>query len=504
MLATATLLLSARLLSTGAGAGAGASRGTNPTLRLSAELSPRRARRTLQLDDGGSWVGWEPEPEPGPPEPQNFKCQGARCVEARFGAGGKNYRGDPTCESDCQGWACKVRGGQPSCVRQPNGTFSGRGECDEGCHTYRCAADQCIEDDDHGTYTNATCDGRCHLFTCQPEVNGNGTEQCVIDPSGLFPDETCGETCRGPSPPPPRGDWGACASCSCRGTDLSALQNDTYHAYDTHCGPGADEACYVYAFRLCGSIPQDELPQACREFSHNASLVRYKKTDKDFCEPLARCDGAGGSKPCLWGRKESDGFGALELQFRSETACGNRTETLTIALSKGEEVGPETVYSLGGDGCGECSNGLLRMLCHTLLSDRPAGRLATEHRVRWAGLPENPRPLIDILREPERPEWPYIIAIVSPCRPSAWAVFSELHLLLRQVVLIVAGVSSPAAICSLCLREKMCGGGGAGAGAGGAQRRREGSGMLLPPDSSMSPSVATSAGSIQSMGSAAR
>jgi len=76
-------------------------------------------------------------------------------------------------------------------------------------------------------------------------------------------------------------------------------------------------------------------------------------------------------------------------------------------------------------------------------------------------------------------------------------------LLLRQIALIVAGVSSPAAICSLCLREKMCGGGG-GAGAGGAQRRREGSGMLLPPDSSMSPSVATSAGSIQSMGSAAR
>ena len=118
--------------------------------------------------------------------------------------------------------------------------------------------------------------------------------------------------------------------------------------------------------------------------------------------------------------------------------------------------------------------------------------------MRWAGLPENPRPLIDILSEPE---WPAVIAIVSPCRPSAWAVFSELHLLLRQIVLIVAGVSSPAAICSLCLREKMCGG---GAGAGGAQRRREGSGMLLPPDSSMSPSVATSAGSIQSMGSAAR
>ena len=78
---------------------------------------------------------------------------------------------------------------------------------------------------------------------------------------------------------------------------------------------------------------------------------------------------------------------------------------------------------------------------------------------------------------------------------------SELHVLLRQIVLIVAGVSSPAAICSLCLREKMCGG---GAGAGGAQRRREGSGMLLPPDSSISPSVATSAGSIQSVGSAAR
>lgn len=111
--------------------------------------------------------------------------------------------------------------------------------------------------------------------------------------------------------------------------------------------------------------------------------------------------------------------------------------------------------------------------------------------------------MIDILSEQHRPEWPADIAIVSPCRPSAWAVFSELHLLLRQIVLIVAGVSSPAAICSLCLREKMCGGGG-GAGAGGAQRRREGSGMLLPPDSSISPSVATSAGSIQSVGSAAR
>ena len=119
--------------------------------------------------------------------------------------------------------------------------------------------------------------------------------------------------------------------------------------------------------------------------------------------------------------------------------------------------------------------------------------------MRWAGLPENPRPLIDILSEPE---WPAVIAIVSPCHSSAWAVFSELHLLLRQIALIVAGVSSPAAICSLCLREKMCGGGGAGAG--GAQRRREGSGMLLPPDSSISPSVATSAGSIQSVGSAAR
>ena len=53
----------------------------------------------------------------------------------------------------------------------------------------------------------------------------------------------------------------------------------------------------------------------------------------------------------------------MELQFRSEESCGsgNRSQTLTIALSKGEEVGPETVYTVGGDGCGECSNGLPRV-----------------------------------------------------------------------------------------------------------------------------------------------
>ena len=96
----------------------------------------------------------------------------------------------------------------------------------------------------------------------------------------------------------------------------------------------------------------------------------------------------------------------------------------------------------------------------------------------------------------------FVIKVLDQSCPVV--LFNEIEELLRQVVLIVAGVSSPAAICSLCLREKMCGGGGAGAGAGGAQRRREGSGMLLPPDSSMSPSVATSAGSIQSVGSAAR
>ncbi len=120
--------------------------------------------------------------------------------------------------------------------------------------------------------------------------------------------------------------------------------------------------------------------------AQNISLLRYSETDADFCEPFTVCgagDYEGMSRDCpLWGRKDKSGFGTeLELQFRAnagDVVCSsnpNSSMTITFVMTKGEQPNPQRVYDSSDDGA------------------------SCNWTARWAGLPEFPRPELDIARE---------------------------------------------------------------------------------------------------------
>eukprot|EP01043_Picozoa_sp_COSAG02_P036884 COSAG02_NODE_2733_length_8136_cov_35.604454_4_plen_442_part_00 len=249
------------------------------------------------------------------------------------------------------------------------------------------------------THTRALqdCEDKCHNYQCEHDTND--TKQCVEnDESGRYPDGTCGSACS-PTPPPPKGDWKQCGACGCRGTDLSFLQNSTIHAHDTACDrKGPEGVCHVYAFRLCGPIPMsellndDKLPRGCREWAEgpsaeNVSLLRYSETDENFCEPFTVCGAgdSGTSSECpLWGRKDKGGIGLeLELRFQANAEgmkCSsnpNSSMTITFVMTKGEQPNPQRVYDNSSKDDGT----------------------SCEWVARWAGLPENPRPELDIAHE---------------------------------------------------------------------------------------------------------
>jgi hypothetical protein len=286
------------------------------------------------------------------------------------------------------------------------------------------------------------------MFKC--EVGQNETRQCVQDDQdGRYPDETCGRSCSS-TPVPPKGDWKSCGACGCRGTDLSPLQNATFHAYDVACNSqgGGGGSCHTYAFRLCGAIPVDELPLGCREFAEgpdgkNISLLRYSKDNPSDCEPFTICDGPAGAgqRACpLDGRKDADGFGLeLELRFAanakgmmqcssSSSSDVNSTEdpTLTFIMSKGEQPNPQRVFdnsSIGGGGGSGSSSS-----CSWV--------------ARWAGLPENPPPELVISHEDSIYAW------------------------IAGIVVVAAGGSAILGISKIVVRDKCGSGGGSGVARG--------------------------------------
>ena len=92
--------------------------------------------------------------------------------------------------------------------------------------------------------------------------------------------------------------------------------------------------------------------------------------------------GAVTSRRCpLWGRKAADGFGLeLELRFQAnaeDVQCSNNpnsSRTITFIMSQGEQPNPQRVYDNS--------------------SSRDGG--SCDLIARWAGLPENPRPELNI------------------------------------------------------------------------------------------------------------
>lgn len=135
----------------------------------------------------------------------------------------------------------------------------------------------------------------------------------------------------------------------------------------------------------------DQLPPACQEIAGatNISLLKYSEANQEFCEPFTLCDSTGSRHCPLYGRRDADGIGLeLELRFQGNAegmqceSDQNSTKTVTFIMTKGEQANPQRIYDNSS--------------CTWV--------------ARWAGLPENPLPEIDVDKESD--VYAYIASIV--------------------------------------------------------------------------------------------